>query len=127
MSSSRPAPIGTTRTERSVTPASAKLRSRFDGGVAPGGQDVTYALGVAVPEELLVVGGDLGLGEDPVGPLDGGGHLPVAAGAPRDAGHDPGIWAIGASCAACLSVGRRARRSPARQPSTGWSLPCARH
>ena len=45
MSSSRSSPIGTTRTEMSVTPASANPRQALeDGGLAPRDQDVTHVL-----------------------------------------------------------------------------------
>jgi hypothetical protein len=56
----------------------------------PAGEDVADVPGVPVVEQLLVVRGDLGLGQDPVGAGHGGVDLLVAAEADRDAGHHAG-------------------------------------
>ena len=88
---SRSSPMGTTRTETSVTPASAKERKPLlDAGLAAGRQDVADVVRVAQVEQALVVGRHLGFGEDAVGAGDRDLDLVVAAEADRDAGDDAG-------------------------------------
>ncbi len=62
-SSSRSLPMGTTR-DRQVGDAGVGegAQALLDGRLAAGGEDVADVGGVAVVEQALVVGGDLGLG-----------------------------------------------------------------
>ena len=122
-------PIGTTRNDRSVTPASAKDRSRFSiGGLAPGGEEVAD-----VPWRRPGRGGAGSSGDTSASArmrfvrADGRVDLVVAAQADRDAGHDRGAPAGRPSSAARVRRGRDVRRRwPARRPSRGSCRRCAR-